>query len=310
MKNLIRQALFISFAAFLICAHIFANDDCQDQDCCLSFPISGDINVSYDSFRGMPDGSWNGNTGALIGVNLGMSLDDLFGIQAGGSYGIYDWYGREVIGSENTNKVERQGFATGGIFYKTPCSSGFQGGAVIDWMFNHNFGVFGLNPSFGQARLQAGYLFSGCNELGVWGTIRLRTDHKDFFEIPVSFRAIGQASLFWRHFFSNCAETMVWVGLPYDKSLMFSGKRAGKFVAGISFSVPLCASLSIEGHGMYMGPGRKELTPRFYNHGANISIGITYTFGKDNDCNMNWQASPYLPIANNSNFLVDTSLND
>lgn len=308
MQYNFRLAMLVFFN--IIFAHAMAAD--YEECCCDSYPFYGEVNLSYDHFRGISEGSWNDNTGGFAEVNFGVLVADLFGIQAGGSYGVYDWQGRGPVGSENPNGVQQQGFLTGGAFYTTPCcTSGFQAGAVVDWMFNRNFGVFGLNPNFGQVRFQGGYLFNASDEIGIWGTAYLSKNHKSTFQIPVSFRAINQVNLFWRHLFCNCAETMVWAGIPYSKSLMFSGKRAGKYIVGASFSVPLTASLAVEGHGMYMGPNGNHASPRYKSYGANICIGITYAFGcNKDDCCALWQARPYLPVANNSNFLVDSSLND
>lgn len=279
--------------------------------CCDSLPFYGEINLDYDHFRGIPEGTWNGNNGGVIGANFGVSLFDMFGIQAGGSYGVYDWYGRGPVGPGSSSDVQQQGFLTGGVYHQTPWCDGFQGGVVVDWMFNKNFSVFALDPSFGQLRLQAGYLFNGSDELGFWGTVYLNTNHKVAFQIPVSYRAIGQVSLFWRHLFENCAETMVWVGLPYRKGLMVPGKRAGQYLVGASFSVPLTSSLSIEGHGVYMGPTGNKSSNRFQNDDVNICIGLSYAFGPGaGNCCETRQARPYMPVANNSNFLVDTNLSD
>lgn len=281
------------------------------DNCWEGLPFYGEANISYDHFRGVPDGTWNGNNGVVAGVNFGISAFDVVGIQAGGSYGIYDWYGRGPVGPGSSGNVQQQGFLTGGISYETPCCSGFQGGVVVDWMFNKNFSVFALDPNFGQLRLQAGYLFDGTDELGLWGTIDLGTAHKEAFEIPIRYRAISQINLFWRHFFDNCAETMVWVGLPYKESLMFHGKRAGQYIVGGSFRVPLIGSLSIEGRGMYMGPTSNRSSTRFPNDNVNISIGLTYAFGTAAGCCCNaWHTRPYMPIANNSNFLVDSNENN
>ena len=269
------------------------------------------MNISYDDFRGIPEGSWNGNTGGLIGANFGAIFFDFLGVQAGGSYGVYDWYGRGPAGPGLPNGVQQQGFVTGGIFSNPQYLCGFQAGLVVDWMFNKNLGVFALDPSIGQLRLQAGYFVYECNEIGLWGTIDLQTAHKSAFEIPVSFRAISQVNLFWRHIFESCAETVLWVGLPYRNGLMSHGKRAGQYIIGGSFNVPLTSCLSVEAHGVYMGPTKSYSSPRFQSYDANICVGITYAFGSgSNSCCAINIAKPYMSIANNSNFLVDTSLND
>lgn len=295
----------------LACTLFSSENGYAYDDCCFSMPVAGEVGIAYDSFRGPAEGTWNGNAGGVIGANLGVAVWNGFGAQFGGSYGVYDWNGRGPLGSRSNGTVQQQGFLTGGVFYKTPCESGFQGGAVVDWMFNKKFGVFGLDPSFGQARFQAGYLFCGSDEVGVLGTVNLDTSHKSAFHIPVSFRAIGQVSLFYRHLFQNCSEAMVWAGVPYRKSLMFSGKRAGKFLLGASFRAPLTSCLSVEGHGVYMAPQGNRYSHKFQNDSVNVSIGLTYSFGAGScDCCELWRARPYMPVANNSNFLVDTSLND
>lgn len=270
---------------------------------CAGLSYFGEVNVAYDDFRGIPDGTWNGNTGALIGANFGASLFDLFGVQAGGSYGVYDWQGRGPVAEHDSNGVQQQGFLTAGIFRRAPCLSGVQGALAFDLMLNKNFGVFALNPSIGQFRFQGGYLFRGCNEFGFWGTYAVHTSHRPVYQIEDTFRAISQINLFWRHIFTNCAEAIVWGGLPYEKSLMFPHQRAGRYIVGGAVRAPLTERLNVEAHGVYMGPsGNRE--KRFHNYDANICIGLSYSFGSRGAK----MARPYLPVANNSNFLVDTSL--
>lgn len=279
--------------------------------CCQTMPIAGEVSIAFDDFRGIPDGTWNGNTGGIIGANIGMSVMDLFGVQAGGSYGVYDWYGRGEVASGISNGVQQQGFVTAGVFTRAQELCGFQAAAVVDWMFNDNFGVFALSPSLGQLRLHLGYLLNDSDEIGLWGTCNLNTVHERAFGIPVTFRAISQVSLFWRHIFENCAEAEVWVGLPCEKSLMFHGKRAGQYILGACFSAPVTSQLSVKGYGSYMGPTGNSVSRRFQNYNANVAIGLSYAFGMgcDNNCEA-WMARPFLPVANNSSFFVDTSLNN
>ncbi|CDR35255.1 DUF6666 family protein [Criblamydia sequanensis] len=290
---------------------LFSQNNYAEEDCCFLFPITGEIGIAYDDFRGLSEGSWNGNTGGLIEVNFGTAIFDGIGLQLGGSYGVYDWAGRGPLGLSDSASIQEQGFISGGFFYKNPCHCPIQAGAIVDWMFNRNFGVFGLNPSFGQVRLQAGYLFPSGDEFGLWGSAYIRTDQKSAFLIPVFFRAVSQINLFWKHYFETSAEVMIWGGVPLKKSLLFSDSKAGKYIVGACFRAPLSSCLSVEGHGAYMGPHHNSASPRFQSYAANICIGINYFFGcKSNACPDLWQAAPYMPIANNSNFIVDTSLND
>ncbi len=298
------KQVFISFAAFhLVIADVWAGD-------WTSFPLAGEASIAYDHFRSLPDGSWNGNTGAYVGLNLATEVPCLscFGIQLGGSYGIYDWTGRASV-PEHQNEVQQQAFLTVGIFRRTPCDSGFNFGVVYDWTANKNLGAFALNPNFDQVRFQVGYLMNCSDEFGFWGTAYLSKAHKTSEEIPVTFRAFGQANLFWKHYFANCAWTMVWAGVPYNRGLMFAPGRDGQFLVGASFNVPLTQCLSISGHAMYMRPRSGPAYIESINDAVNICFGLTYAFGNGEASECDCDVGPYMPIADNSNFITDTNLN-
>lgn len=260
-----------------------------------------ELNVSYDYFRGMPDGSWNGNNGVIFAANMGTCVWDCIGVQAGGSFGIYNWDGRGNLVFNNPKKLEQQTFATAGLF----SSFGhFNAGLVYDHLFTKHFGIFDLNPSIDQLRFQGGYQFCS-EEFGVWGTAHLHTSHKWALGVPISFKAINQINVFWTHFFENCAMTTLWIGAPYENSLRYSHKPAGVLIAGFSLRVPLTERLLVDGNGSYMRARRSHGVQQSKNYAANICIGITYLFG---------EACPnfgttYMPLANHSNFLVDTNSN-
>lgn len=330
MRFPVFMQLFLPLIAFhmVLSAHEYAPEyhygveEYYIDDCCchsnawLLFPVAGDVSIAYDNFRSLPDGSWTGNTGGYVGANLGTELPFLscygFGVQLGGSYGIYDWSGRgSAAGFNDENDLQQQGFVTAGIFRKTKCCSGLNFGVVYDWMVNTNFGVFALDPEFDQIRYQAGYLFNARDEFGLWGTAALRTVQKSIDFIPVSFRGISQINLFWRHYFCSTAQTMIWVGLPYNNGLMFGSKKDGKVILGGCFKVPLNRCFSIEGHGVYMWPRDGAPEVRSLNDASNITFGLTYTFGNDRarECDDAYGAYPYMPIADNSRFISDTSLN-
>lgn len=66
----------------------------------------------------------------------------------------------------------------------------------------------------------------------------------------------------------------------------------------------IVVSKSIDGHAVYMGPrGRAGVIPA-KNYASDMSIGITYAFGKRRTIK-----TPYMTLANNSNFMVDTNQN-
>lgn len=270
---------------------------------CNTFPLGGEIGLALDTYHSLPDGSWGGNMGALANMNLAYCLpaqQEGFGIQLGGSYGLYDWDGR---GSTNSSALQQEAFLSVGLFRMTPCESGVNAGLVYDWQFNKQSGVFGLDPVIAQLRGQLGYLFRGGNEVGVWSAYSTRTDVRYFNGLPVKFRAISQVSAYWRHVFHNLGEIMLWAGTPYQKGLMYYSGRPGNFIAGASFKAPLTRRLSVVGQGVYMTPASSSVYYQSMNYGANVNIGISYAFGGEKA-----GSKPYLPVANNSNMIVDTSL--
>lgn len=263
----------------------------------------GDAGLAYDFFRSLPEGDWDGNTGGYGSINLAMpfSYCDL-GVQFGGSYGIYDWSGRTSSNESTQNDVQQQLFLTGGLFRKASCGSGVNAGIVCDWMWNKKFSLFGVDTSFSQLRGQLGYLYCNANEYGLWGTVDLGTSHVYSQGISLEYRAISQANIYWKHNYCNGAETYVWVGVPYKKSLAYDSGRAGKVLIGASFRTPLCERFFIEGYGSYMVPHSSSGLSKQQNYAANICLEIKYYFG-DRPC----QTSPLMPVANNTNFIADTN---
>ncbi len=263
--------------------------------------INIELNASYDNFRGIPDGSWNGNNGALLSGNAAVCIADMFSVQAGGSYGLYNWDGRQNLVFRNPKALQTESFITAGI---ATLIGPFNLGLVYDRVFTRHFGIYDLSPSFDQLRFQAGYQFC-CDEFGVWGTAHLETSHKNALGLPISYRAIDQINLFWSHYFDNCAKTTLWAGLPYRDSLRYEHRAAGEFILGFSARVPLTDCLYLDGHGAYMRARQASGAFQSLNYAANICIGITYLF---DGCGCE-DCSIYMPVANNSNFLIDTNLN-
>jgi len=295
----------VSFSCFSLLQADSAPTEAQNGETKKSiiFPLGGEVFVAFDGFRSLPDGSWGGNLGAYFGMNLSAAIpktSESVGIQGGWSYGVYDWDGR---GSTDSKAVQQQGFVTTGFFYRTPHLSGVNGGVVYDWSFNRKAGVFGLSPTMQQVRAQLGYIYKKKNEFGLWGSYGTTTARNSFYGMGVEFRAISQVNAFWRHIFNNNGEIMLWGGTPYRKGLMFESGRPGAYILGAAFQAPLTRSLSLQGDGMYMGSRSGSAFSESKNYAANVCIALTYSFGsKSPGCR------PYLPLANNGNFIADTNL--
>lgn len=280
--------------------------------CCgCDFPLAAEIAFDVDNWRSIPDGSWVDNFGILTSLNFGTPFPFLscynFGVQFGGSYGVYDWSGRGSSDNHIRN-IQQQGFVTVGVFRRTPYCCGFNGAIAYDWMFNKNFGEYALNPILTQLRWEGSYLFPCSSEFGVWGTTETHTSHKHLDGAPISFQAISQVNLFWRQYFANCSQTMIWLGMPYKNGLIFRNRLPGRLIVGASFRVPLNRQWSIDGHAVYMQPRANSGVVGSRGSATNVCFGITYAFFcgiSDQDIDY----APYLPVANNSVFLTDTSFN-
>jgi hypothetical protein len=267
-------------------------------------PIEVDLTLALDDFRGIYSGSWINSFGALAAANITIPLPRSFSIQLAGSYGLYDWAGRASAPDQNTSAYQQQGFLTLAASRQTPNPSGWNVGLAYDWMLNKNFGLFATNPSFDQIRGQFGYSIRSGNELGFWGTYGIRTISKEAQHVYLRFKGISQVNLFWAHYFKSHGYAMIWLGSPYQRGLMYKQGRAGRFIIGAQFSVPVTPSLSIDGHGSYMDPrGGSGILPST-NYGADLCFGITYSFGQ-----RRMDKSPYMTLANNTNFMADTNQN-
>ncbi len=267
-------------------------------------PIEVDFSLALEDFRSLPEGSFEGNWGAFTAVNLKAPIPRGFSIQLAGSYGLYDWYGRSSTAPEHSGALQQQGFITFAASRQTEDSYGINAGLAYDCMLNRNFSMFAVNPFFYQIRGQLGYLIQGGNEIGLWSSYGINTAHEVAEEVPLEFRAISQVNLFWCHYFKNNGYTMIWAGTPYRRGLMYTSGRPGSFTLGAQFSIPMTSYFSIQGTAAYMGARHVSGSKASSNYAADVSIGITYSFGKRRIIQ-----GPYMTPANNSNFMADTNHN-
>ncbi|HEY5311556.1 MAG TPA: DUF6666 family protein, partial [Pirellulales bacterium] len=193
-----------------------------------------------DSFRGVTNGTYPGNNGAVNGLNLGGALVENYGIgwQAGGSYGLYNFSGKTSPGSEIGNSTI-QGFFTAGLFQRANVNRHWSWGLVHDWMFSNNFGAFGNSPTLSQWRGQVAWAFGPKNEVGMWATVQDRTVTRATgaplagVGTPVTYQAIDQGNLFWHHKYATYgADSWTYIGIPLDKRLATPANSAGFPVGG------------------------------------------------------------------------------
>lgn len=261
-----------------------------------------DLSTGYDIWHGFPDGTYPDNNGFHVGANLAwVALPKLgLGVQAGGSYGIYDFNGRDSTGVQGN---QEQTFFTTGFFFKGPENSPVNAGLVYDMMVNHNFGVAATDSMLQQLRAQIGVRICDGNEVGVWGAMELNRASIIPNNVGVaSYRGIDQGSVFYHHMFEKGADARLWVGVPFSDTMSANHNGVGTWLAGARLSVPLTDHLSVYGTGAYMSPHTTIGFPLKVSEVSSVSIGITINLG----CGKaNGRSAPYMPVADNSTFFVD-----
>ncbi|MEN6459651.1 MAG: DUF6666 family protein [Thermoguttaceae bacterium] len=293
---------------------------CNDQSCC--DPFSNDCErrggvigqFGFDSFKGISDAPGASNFGAVTGFNLGWLLpgeagDRGLGFQLGMTYGLYDWDGRTApLGSTvNEAKSQQQTFLTIGFFRKSDEDHPLSFGLVYDYMFNEGWGEYATSPTLGQWRGQIEWAFNENNGLGAWGCLRDRDAYStiDYSSVTRN-RSVSQASFFWHHKFDYPAQSWLWVGAPQTDRLNGEGSLYGWTIGG-ALQAPITDRLAWYGNFEYARPTASAGSVASSESAWNVGTGILWYFGGGAHTHQlngeRW--TPYMPVANNSTFLVD-----
>ncbi len=291
-------------------------------------PIGVEYFLGFDNNEGVHQMTREADFGAVMGTNVGFTLlpDRGIGGQVGTSWGIYDWKGRfddwddPAPGGPDAATAQHQFFVTTGVFKETFGDSRWSVGLAYDWLVTVNFGTHGLDPTMGQWRGQIEYALNSSNEIGV--TI-VRGERGDRFEILLDaelgpnielFRPISHTDIYWHHAMANGTHTRVWLGIPDHERLPHpaGGGSVIDLLIGASIQTPITSCTDLYaglqwGHpsassGGGFGGSAEEYT--------NIAIGLAFYPGRSSphtsvrrNC---WM--PYMPLANNQNFLVDRGM--
>ena len=264
----------------------------------------------FDAWRGVADGSFINNSGMHTGLNAGGPLpgwdDSGLAWQLGGSFGVYDWNGRESSFFDELSRAQRQLMFTAGVFRRANADTPWSWGVVTDQMVNDNFGVFSTEPYLVQLRYQVAYATSSWNEIGFWGTTPLnRSQQLLLGVIPIETRGVGQANLFWHHKFDFAADSWLYFGLPTTDRVSGDG-TLGNFLFGGTITAPLSDRLAVYGGFTYLNPTAPAVIAS-EEDSFNVTIGIAWYPGSNavSRTVAGRQWLPYLPVANNGSFLVD-----
>jgi hypothetical protein len=291
------------------------NSCCNQLGCeenCKRFGIIGF--AGFDSFKGISERMYPSNFGAVSGLNTGVlfpGLEDYgFGWQTGVSYGVYDFDGGN---RGDISSTQQQIFVTTGFYRKAKSDQRVSFGLVYDWVVNDHWGEFGVNSTLSQWRGQIEYALNGCNAIGVWGCVRDRFfsyEHTSG-SMPIIFslidRPISQINMFWHHKFDAGADSNVWIGIPERVQLDWYDFPLD-WTIGANVQVPLSKRLALYANASYSHPSERagSLVSSIVST-YDVGMGVVWYFGgkAHSDAINGSCSSPYMPVANNSNFLVD-----
>lgn len=270
--------------------------------------------AGFDSFGAIGDYSYPNNFGVVTGLNSAVPLFGLqekgFGWQTGVSYGVYDLEGRDG-GQPQTS--QQQIFVTTGFFRKAKCDERVSFGLVYDWMFNTNYGVGAVDPTLGQWRGQIEYAMSDANALGVRGALHdnIARNNGAYYQRQALYenQAVSHGEVFWHHAFCETnADTYLYMGITQNDRLSGDGSLYD-WLLGVSGEVPLSDRLTLYANAQFVHPTGPAGETSAIDMGYNVSMGFAWYFG---GCartrSVHGPYGPYLPIANNSSFIVDSNI--
>jgi hypothetical protein len=276
------------------------------------FPITAYGFTVADSWRGLPDGHFQNNNGVKKGLNFGGLVPGLreygIGAQLGASYGLYHTSGRDSD-PDAAGKWQQQTFVTAGLFRHATVDLPLSFGIVYDGMINAEYGVFAQSPYLSQFRMQIGYIVNPKDEIGFWMTQHgPGTTHYPG-GIATSWRAINQYNLFWQHQYQPFqADTRFWIGVPSSHRLDGDGSL-GDLVLGSSASAPITTHMMLYGIAAFLMPSARTSAAGSTEDSFYVGFGMAF-YGKRNARRFNVAGNPeepYLPVADNSTFFVDTT---
>jgi hypothetical protein len=242
---------------------------------------------TLDGFKSPVDFGLNGHFSFNMAANWGYPLIEQLGIgvQLGSSVNFASFL---VPSFKSATELDhrRQSFTTLGVFQRDLCGVSWAVG--YDFLFDDYY----LDMQLGQWRADVSYRLTASDELGVWATTG---DHGDsgtvnfpFFAGRVHWEPITQGNLYWRHTWSNGADTRWWFGVADTES---------DFVFGGEFRVPLSDCLVLIGSANFLvAPDEGSTT---------ASTGLAF-HPRGGACRAApSRFAPLLPVANNSTFVVD-----
>jgi len=293
--------------------------------------IGGSLSGSLESFRNASDSFQAGHGGAVAGFDIAAPVPYLaaygIGAQAGGSFGIYDWGGgtnsdRGAAGSGSApGNHQRQNFFTVGLFrqpgFNGPWWQRFGVGFVYDYNTNTKYGALEDTFNLRQWRGKLAYDLTENHEIGALGTWHAGEATG---RVGAAYRSASQISVYYQYTFDDNAK-LAFAWAPGSTSSISSTHYSGfnlvdhdgyHDVLNLSGQVPLNNYIALFANGTYAFENTNA-NPGTYINGNDafqLLAGVKFYWGGD-AATPAWQRKhwePFLPDANNGNFLVDGSV--
>jgi len=193
------------------------------------------------AFKGPLDQGQNGNFGFQEGVNFAGPLwhKMALGYQVGGQFVHSNFSGDNVVTTGTSGRD--QTFITAGLFRRAVCETGWQYGAVFDWLDDNYY----LDVTLAQLRTQVSYVGRFGHEVGFWGTFNVNNANDNTTNQTIQeYETTDIYSVFYRRCLRNGGEGRVWGGVTNNSDGLI----------GADFRVPLSNRWDLTGGFNYLIP--------------------------------------------------------
>lgn len=259
------------------------------------------MNLNYfggvHGFKGATDLGRNGNFGFNYGLSWGSPLGDPWGLgyQVGVGVVQSNFTGDQVIDLFSGDHRD-QVFFTSGVFRRAMCG-GIQWGVVYDLMRDS----YRDNATTGQVRTEISFSRPGCRDFGFYGVFGANDDRMT---LPLVNQVITEVnvapldiySLFYRRYFTGGGIGRVWAGFTNE----------GDGVFGADATIPLGTSWALENSFTYLAPQDSGVA-RQERESWGVFIRLVWYPGRQASCEINDPYTPLMPVANNTNMLIDVN---
>lgn len=281
-------------------------------------PSSGPQTCSEESWSICADERWLDNLSVFAGLDGARTPEDLglsstfggrlhvnWGVAVLPELGLGAQVGTAVNHARTSSRLLRlaegtrertQSFTTLGLFQRTP--QGFKWALVHDFLTENHYS--GIDAR--QWRGQIGLDLTGCDEVGLWGTWRARSDQTTVLGQTIFLRPIHQINFYWRRVWANDNVTRVWLGLAEEHGrfiLTAPGTPPIRhpFCFGGEVHLPLTDQLALYGEAQFITPNDTGTVTAYF--------GLAWYPGggaRSAGCN---NFAPMMPLANNTTLALD-----